>query len=105
MGGRSVSYLQSVALERDLNLRSPDYTSSTPNHKATPPVLDKNDDDDDDDLNVFWAQPTANTKKIFLSFSDAFNLTAKSLEEILKLEKLTHLSLSRCYSIPPAAFR
>jgi len=39
-----------------------------------------------------------------LDLSDAFNLTAKSLEEILKLQKLVYLGLSRCYSIPPAAF-
>ncbi|XP_068675768.1 S-phase kinase-associated protein 2-like [Montipora foliosa] len=39
-----------------------------------------------------------------LDLSDAFSLTAKALEDILKLEKLVHLSLSRCYSIPPAAF-
>ncbi|CAH3191366.1 unnamed protein product [Porites evermanni] len=39
-----------------------------------------------------------------LDLSDAFNLTGKSLAQILKLGKLVKLSLSRCYSIPPAAF-
>ncbi|XP_074612509.1 S-phase kinase-associated protein 2-like [Acropora palmata] len=39
-----------------------------------------------------------------LDLSDSFNLTAKALEDILKLEKLVGLSLSRCYSIPPGAF-
>ena len=38
MGGKSVGYLQSVALERDLNLGPPDYTSGAPNHYATPPL-------------------------------------------------------------------
>ena len=32
VGGKSVGYLQSVALERDLNLGPPDYTAGTPNH-------------------------------------------------------------------------
>ena len=37
MGGKSVGYLQSVALERDLNLGPPDYASGASNHQATPP--------------------------------------------------------------------
>ena len=35
VGGKSVGYLQSVALERDLNQGPPDYTSGTPGHAAS----------------------------------------------------------------------
>ncbi|KAJ7386610.1 F-box protein of unknown function [Desmophyllum pertusum] len=39
-----------------------------------------------------------------LDVSDGVLLSARSLEEILKLENLVQLGLSRCYNIPPTAF-
>ena len=42
---------------------------------------------------------------ILQCFSDGVLLTARSLDEIIKLKHLLHLGLSRCYNIPPMAFR
>ncbi|XP_020625689.1 S-phase kinase-associated protein 2-like [Orbicella faveolata] len=39
-----------------------------------------------------------------LDLSDGVLLTARSLDEIIKLKHLVHLGLSRCYNIPPMAF-
>jgi len=39
-----------------------------------------------------------------LDLSDGVLLTARSLDEILKLKHLVHLGLSRCYNVPPMTF-